>query len=159
MSNQKLNVREPWYIRWGILGLLKGIALTIKHFFRPKFTVQYPEVTHTPLPKEEAHQWKPRGQHRLNVDEQGRVKCVACLLCQTACPSHCIEITPGPAPEGYGDRDKYPIEFKIDMLRCIYCGMCEEACPCDAIVLTDKPYPVTYSREGMIFNKEKLMQN
>ncbi|RME78650.1 MAG: NADH-quinone oxidoreductase subunit I [Planctomycetota bacterium] len=145
---------EPWHVRIGLIAVIKGLILTVIHFFRPKFTVQYPEEKKPLLPGT-----KLRGQHKLNVNEKGQINCVACLLCQTACPSHCIEITPGPAPPEWGDRDKFPIEFKIDMLRCIYCGMCEEACPCNAIVLTDRPYPVTYSREGMIFNKARLIQN
>lgn len=146
--------QEPWHVRIGLIAIVKGLFMTLRHFFRPKFTIQYPEETRKVLTGT-----KLRGQHKLNKDDQGRTKCVACLLCQTACPSHCIEITPGPAPAQWGDRDKFPVEFKIDMLRCIYCGMCEEACPCDAIVLTDRPYPVTYSREGMIYNKERLLQN
>ena len=146
--------QEPWHVRIGLIVIVKGLFMTLRHFFRPKFTVQYPEEK-----KKLLAGTRLRGQHKLNKDEQGRTKCVACLLCQTACPSHCIEITPGPAPTEWVGRDKFPVEFKIDMLRCIYCGMCEEACPCDAIVLTDRPYPVTYSREGMIYNKERLLQN
>ena len=75
-----------------------------------------------------------RGVHRLNKDEQGRVKCVACFLCATACPAHCIDIVGVESP--WPDREKYPESFVIDELRCIYCGMCEEACPVDAIELT-----------------------
>ena len=72
-----------------------------------------------------------RGVHRLNRDEQGRVKCVACYMCSTACPARCIDIVAAPSP--WPDREKYPEAFVIDELRCIYCGMCEEACPVDAI--------------------------
>ena len=68
-----------------------------------------------------------RGVHRLNRDEEGRVKCVACYMCSTACPAHCIDIVAAPSP--WPDREKYPETFVIDELRCIYCGMCEEACP------------------------------
>jgi ferredoxin len=75
-----------------------------------------------------------RGVHRLNKDEEGRVKCVACFMCSTACPARCIHIEADEAP--WDDREKYPAKFDIDELRCIYCGMCEEACPVDAIELT-----------------------
>ena len=87
-----------------------------------------------------------RGVHRLNRDEQGRVKCVACYMCATACPAHCIHIVGEQAP--WTDREKYPIKFDIDELRCIYCGMCEEACPVDAIELTYEYDIVGLTRVG-----------
>jgi NADH-quinone oxidoreductase subunit I len=96
-----------------------------------------------------------RGVHRLNRDEQGRVKCVACFLCATACPAHCIDIIAAESP--WPDREKYPQSFTIDELRCIYCGMCEEACPVDAIELTSLYNLTGRSREEMVFDKEKLL--
>ena len=96
-----------------------------------------------------------RGVHRLNRDEAGRVKCVACYMCATACPAHCIDIVAAPSP--WPDREKYPETFVIDELRCIYCGMCEEACPVDAIELTTLYDLTGLSREEMMFDKEKLL--
>jgi NADH-quinone oxidoreductase subunit I len=125
-----------------------GMATTIKHMFMPKVTEQYPE-TKPDLPA------NYRGVHRLNRDEQNRVKCVACYMCATACPAHCIDIVAAPSP--WPDREKYPEMFAIDELRCIYCGMCEEACPVDAIELTSLYDLTGLSREEMIFDKEKLL--
>ena len=95
--------------------------------------------------------------HRLNKDDQGRVKCVACMLCATACPAHCIDIVGGTAPDTWPDREKYCESFVIDELRCIYCGMCEEACPVEAIELTGLYDLTGLSREQMIFDKAKLL--
>ncbi len=111
-------------------------------------TQQYPEVE----PKLPANY---RGVHRLNRDEQGRVKCVACYMCSTACPAHCIDIVAAPSP--WPDREKYPETFVIDELRCIYCGMCEQACPVDAIELTTLYDLTGMTREEMMFDKEKLL--
>lgn len=92
----------------------------------------------------------------MNRDEKGRVKCVACFLCATACPARCITIEPGPSP--WPDREKYPVAFEIEELRCIYCGMCEEACPVGAIELT-LIYDFSFdSREKAIFDKEMLLK-
>src|SRR4051812_7149543 len=113
-------------------------------------TAEDPEEQHVPSANH-------RGVHRLNKDEQGRIKCVACMLCATACPAHCIDIVGATAPETWDDREKYPESFVIDELRCIYCGMCEEACPVDAIELTGLYDLTGLSREQMIFDKAKLL--
>jgi len=129
---------------------VEGMTTTIRHLFSRKMTVYAPEQRHrTPDPL------RYRGVHRLNRDEQGRVKCVACFLCATACPAHCIDIVAAESP--WGDREKYPQSFTIDELRCIFCGMCEEACPVDAIELTSLYDLSGKSREEMIFDKEKLL--
>ena len=130
-----------------------GLKTTLRHMFqkrvRDEKVIQYPEQTR-PLRRENY-----RGVHRLNRDEQGRVACVACFMCETACPAHCIHIVGEESP--WEDREKYPVQFDIDELRCIYCGMCEEACPVDAIELTPEFKLVGESRQEMIFDKEKLL--
>jgi NADH-quinone oxidoreductase subunit I len=127
-----------------------GLKTTIGHIFSKKTTESYPEQEPTLPPNY-------RGVHRLNRDEAGRVKCVACYMCATACPAHCIDIVAAPAPANWEGREKYPETFVIDELRCIYCGMCEEACPVDAIELTTLYDLTGLSREAMIFDKEKLL--
>ncbi len=147
--------RLTWYEKTYLPQVVGGLVVTGRHMFGSAFgnmaiTVQYPE-------EETIRSDNYRGVHRLNKDENGRVKCVACMLCATACPAHCIDIVGATAPENWDDREKYPESFVIDELRCIYCGMCEEACPVDAIELT-KLYDLTgLSREEMIFDKEMLL--
>jgi len=121
----------------------QGMATAVGHLFSRKITVQSPEERHE-IPDTIIY----RGAHRLNRDGQGRVKCVACFLCATACPAHCIDIIAAESP--WPDREKYPQSFTIDELRCIYCGMCEEACPVDAIELTSLYDLTGKSREEMI---------
>ncbi len=146
----QIGIMEALYLP----AIAEGIATTVKHMVTGKATTrQYPEVKPTiPL--------NYRGVHRLNRDDKGRVKCVACFLCQTACPADCIKIeataTDKNDPE-WKDRDKYPATFVIDELRCIYCGMCEEACPVDAIELTSIYDLTGLSREQMLFDKAKLL--
>jgi NADH-quinone oxidoreductase subunit I len=130
--------------------VVDGMRTTLRHLVSPKVTVSFPEER----PRID-HPLIYRGVHRLNRDEQGRVKCVACFLCATACPAHCIDIVGAESP--WPDREKYPESFTIDELRCIFCGMCEEACPVDAIELTSLFDLTGRSREEMIFDKEKLL--
>ncbi len=141
--------------RFFLPAIAVGLGVTARHIAGVMFggkaiTVQYPEDQHVPSPNY-------RGVHRLNRDEEGRVKCVACMLCATACPAHCIDIVGATAPEAWPDREKYPESFVIDELRCIYCGMCEEACPVEAIELTGLYDLTGLSREQMIFDKAKLL--
>ncbi len=143
--------------------VFKGLGTTFKHLTgsigrgKRSKTFYYPEERREDFPVEEGGLYKPyyRGVHRLNRDEDGRVKCVACMMCSTACPAHCIHIEAGESP--WDDREKYPIKFDLDELRCIYCGMCEEACPVDAIELTPTYDIVGLSRQEMIFDKGKLL--
>ena len=145
--------------RWYLPQIAGGLAVTAQHiagvlipgaFGNRAITVQYPEDQHIPSQNY-------RGVHRLNKDDQGRVRCVACMLCATACPAHCIDIVGATAPETWPDREKYCESFVIDELRCIYCGMCEEACPVEAIELTGLYDLTGLSREQMIFDKAKLL--
>jgi NADH-quinone oxidoreductase subunit I len=150
---QLRRVEEP---KLGLTGktylplFFEGLTTTLKHLLSRKVTVQSPEERH-----EIPHPLIYRGVHRLNRDAEGRVKCVACFLCATACPAHCIDIIAAASP--WPDRQKYPQSFQIDELRCIFCGMCEEACPVDAIELTSLYDLTGKSREEMIFDKEKLL--
>ncbi|HEV3145553.1 MAG TPA: NADH-quinone oxidoreductase subunit I [Gemmataceae bacterium] len=144
VGEPKLNIFEQLYLP----AVISGLATTVKHIFMPRVTMQFPEEKPDLPPNY-------RGVHRLNRDEAGRVKCVACYMCATACPAHCIDIVAAPSP--WPDREKYPETFVIDELRCIYCGMCEEACPVDAIELTSLFDLTGFSREEMLFDKEKLL--
>ncbi|HEX3313382.1 MAG TPA: NADH-quinone oxidoreductase subunit I [Gemmataceae bacterium] len=140
----KIGLMEKLYIP----AIVSGLGTTMKHVFKKPVTQQFPEERPTLPPNY-------RGVHRLNRDETGRVKCVACYMCSTACPARCIDIVAAPSP--WADREKYPEVFVIDELRCIYCGMCEQACPCDAIELTSLFDLTGLSREEMMFDKEKLL--
>ncbi len=143
--------------------IVKGFGTTLRHFFtsfgqgRTTRAMQYPEQRRDNLPVEQGgiNVSNFRGVHRLNKDEAGRVKCVACMMCPTICPANCIHIEAAESP--WPDREKYPKKFEIDMLRCIFCGMCEEACPVDAIELTPEYDLTGLTRQEMVFDKEKLL--
>ena len=154
-----LNAAEASYLP----EVFKGLGTTLKHLIRSigrgtsSKTMCYPEERREQMAVEDGGLFKDnfRGVHRLNRDEDGRVKCVACFMCATACPANCIHIEGEESP--WDDREKYPRKFDLDELRCIYCGMCEEACPVDAIELTTTYDVVGMSRQEMIFDKEKLL--
>jgi NADH:ubiquinone oxidoreductase subunit E len=67
------------------LGIAKGMALTMRRFFAPKATIQYPEV-----PADVAVRF--RGRLQLLYDELGNIKCETCFQCAQACPVECIDM-------------------------------------------------------------------
>jgi NADH-quinone oxidoreductase subunit I len=108
-----------------LLELLSGLGVTLRHLFKPKITVQFPEEK-TPLSP------RFRGLHALRRYPNGEERCIACKLCEAVCPALAITIESEPRADGTRRTTRYD----IDMFKCIYCGFCEEACPVDSIVLT-----------------------
>jgi NADH-quinone oxidoreductase subunit I len=129
--------------------ILKGLALTLKHFFSPAVTRQYPTEKRDPVPG-------ARGLHALVRNPvTGREKCVGCGLCAAICPSQCIYIY---TSEGE-DHQKVVDRYEIEVLRCVYCALCVEACPYGAVVLTPHFEYSGYTREEFYYTKEMLLEN
>jgi NADH-quinone oxidoreductase subunit I len=136
-----------------IPAVLKGMFITLRHFFMKKATIQYPEQKRA-FPK------VFRGLHVLNRDEEGRERCTACGLCAVACPAEAITMEAAerqPGEEHLYREEKYAAKYEINMLRCIFCGLCEEACPKDAVYLSETVTPANYARAGFIYKKQDLL--
>jgi NADH-quinone oxidoreductase subunit I len=133
--------------------IASGLKITLKNMFRPTITLQYPEER-PEIPE------NYRGVPTLVKDPNGREKCVSCQLCEFVCPPKAIRITPGEIDEESENAhvEKGPQEFEINMLRCIYCGLCQEVCPEEAIWLQDTFSVSGYTREELIYQKEKLYE-
>lgn len=147
--------------------IIRGGIITTRHFSVNMFfhvlnlfhiktkrkgavTIQYPEVR-----KKIAE--RHRSLHRLMKREDGKPRCVVCMLCATVCPSECIfiEAEEDPDPE----IQKYPARFIIDISRCCFCGFCVEACPEDALRMdTDEIELADYDRDNLVYNLEKLLK-
>lgn len=126
--------------------IAKGLGITLKQMFKPKFTRQYPE-----------ERFEPKGSYRgrpVLVEEENGERCVACGLCSRVCPALAIEVQAG---ETFNEKERYPEKFEINMLRCIFCALCEEVCPEEAIVMS-KDYDIVFtSQEESILGKEDLL--
>jgi NADH-quinone oxidoreductase subunit I len=153
--SEKLGLLERLYVPM----IVKGLAVTSRHFFRnlrgfvtgknrTDFVVQYPEER---VDFSDAF----RGMPVLVQLDNGQPKCVACGLCEFACPTDCISIVPG---ELEGSRiERFPEAFDIDMSRCMFCGLCEEACPEEAIVMSREVELSAYGRDALVYDKESLL--
>jgi len=147
-----LSLAEKLYIPEVMRGMRVTTRQLMKNVFgkRDTATRQYPEVK-KPYPE------RFRGRHRLTWRDDGSVRCVACMLCSTACPANCIHIVAG--DRGDQTVEKYPVSFEIDLLVCIYCGYCEEACPCDAIRMDSGKHPLpSFSRDKQRIRKVQLLE-
>jgi NADH-quinone oxidoreductase subunit I len=142
--------------------IAEGMGVTFRHFVKNFFgnlvgqrkntdiqTLSYPEEKKKYPPRH-------RGLHRLMVRDDGQTRCVACMMCPTVCPAHCITIVAEESPDG--TIEKRPRIFEIDELRCVVCGLCAEACPCDAIRMDtlDHAKPV-YRRVDAVLDREELL--
>jgi len=152
---EKLGFLERLYVP----AIAKGLRVTSRHFFRnlrgfvtgkkrSDFVVQYPEER---VDYADAF----RGMPVLVALEGGEPRCVACGLCEFACPTDCITIIPGQTEAARIER--YPEVFDIDMSRCMFCGLCEEACPEEAIVMSREVEIAAYRRGDMYFRKQDLL--
>lgn len=142
---------------FSIRAILVGLSITSRHFFRNLWgwIVGKPTVATVMYPEEDLV--KPpafRGMPVLVEMESGKERCVACGLCEWACPVDCIAITPDETEDAI---ERYPKVFDIDMGRCMYCGLCEEACPEEAIVMSDRVEIAAFSREGTLWHKDDLL--
>jgi NADH-quinone oxidoreductase subunit I len=129
-----------------LLELLAGLSVTMRYFFRPKLTINYPEEKTPKSPRF-------RGLHALRRYPNGEERCIACKLCEAVCPALAITIESTRRDDG----SRRTTLYEIDLFKCIYCGFCEESCPVDSIVETGFLEYHFEKRGENIMTKDKLL--
>ena len=126
---------------------VKAHALTLKYFFKPKVTINYPFEKNPLSPRF-------RGEHALRRYPNGEERCIACKLCEAVCPALAITIDSTQRDDG----TRRTTLYEIDLFKCIYCGFCEEACPVDSIVETHI-FEYHFEERGKeVMTKEMLLE-
>lgn len=143
--------------RFYLVEIVKGLWVTLRHFlanvFRRKYTVtvEWPEV-------KREYSERMRGRHILLAREDGSPRCVACYMCEEACPADCIHIEAEEDDSGGVEFEKRPKVFEIDLLRCVFCGFCVDACPKEAIIMSREHEMAFGSRGESVVGLEQLLQ-
>lgn len=115
----------------GISTLATGMKTSIKVYFRKKVTEQYPENR-----KELKMFDRFRGTLAMPHNENNEHRCVACGLCQIACPNDTITVTSETIETEDGKKKKILAKYEYDLGVLSY-----EAVVCvDNVFVEDTPY-------------------
>src|SRR5690606_6083344 len=141
-----MNRLRDFFKTFVLIEMLKGMAITGRHFFARKITVQYPE---------EKTPYSPRfrGLHALRRYPNGEERCIACKLCEAVCPALAINIESDVRADGTRRTTRYD----IDLTTCIFCAFCEESSPVDSIVETHILEYNGEKRGDRYYTKEMLL--
>ncbi len=144
--------------RFYLVEIVKGLAVTLRHFLGNLFARKYTVTVQWPEVKREYSE-RLRGRHILLRKPDGSPRCVACYMCEEACPAQCIHIeAEEDAASSSVEYEKRPKVFTIDLLRCVYCGFCVDACPKEAIVMSRTHEMAFAGREEAVVGLEELLQ-
>jgi NADH-quinone oxidoreductase chain I len=129
----------------GAISLLSGMGVTIKAFFSPVVTVQYPRETIDISPRF-------RGHTKLVGDEENpdRTKCIVCGMCERNCPSHSIQKVEGEKREG--EKKKTLTSYILNFTTCSQCGICVETCPTDALAFSADYNAASFNRDDFHYD-------
>lgn len=129
----------------GIFSLLKGMSITMREFFTPKTTEQYPENRATLKMFN-----RFRGELVLPHNDKNEHKCVACGICQMNCPNDTIRLETEMVTDEEGKKKKRLVKYEYDLGSCLFCQLCVKNCPYGAI-----EFRPTF--EHAVFTREKLV--
>ncbi|MCS7084242.1 MAG: NADH-quinone oxidoreductase subunit I [Aquificaceae bacterium] len=157
-----LNIFETVFF----IDFIIGLSTTLKNLLRKPFTTNYPiEKLKPPIRYRGAHGhfvWDGTEPPSLKAIEKfmsferGKSRCVACYMCQTACPMPTLfRIEAIQMPDG----TKKVVRFDMNLLNCLFCGLCVDACPVGCLTMTDLYELAGYSRRSGVLNTSNLEQN
>jgi NADH-quinone oxidoreductase chain I len=129
--------------KYGI-GIVKGLAVTIKHLFRRPVTLQYPEQ-------------KLNTSKRIRGNELiwNSVKCTVCTTCAKTCPQGAIKMVTAVDPANPNKPVMAKIE--VDTGYCIMCGLCVESCPYNALFMGYAYERAKYRRQELVQANDQLL--
>ena len=135
----------------GIKTLAVGMKTTLKEYFIPKSTEQYPENRKTTLHEAKRH----RGRLVFKRNEDGSYKCTACTLCEKSCPNGTIKILSEMVTTEDGKKKRVLRDYQYDLGDCMFCQLCTNACNFDAIEFTNDFENAVFDRNSLVLHLDK----
>lgn len=127
----------------GSKSLVVGMGITIREFFKPTITLQYPHESLEMTPRYRGH------IELIRDPETGTHRCIVCGMCQKNCPSNCITVK-GEKREGV--KGKVLTDYILDFTTCSLCGQCVENCKPDALRFSREYNLASRRKEDFIFD-------
>lgn len=128
-----------------------GMKTTWKEYFTKKSTEQYPENRKTTLHVSARH----RGRLVFKRNEDNSYKCVACTMCEKACPNDTIKITSQMVTTEEGKKKRQLVDYQYDLGDCMFCELCVNACNFDAIEFTNDFENAVFDRDMLVLHLDK----
>ena len=116
--------------------LCVGLKTTLKEYFTPKSTEQYPENRKTTL-------------------HVASFKCTACTLCEKSCPNGTIKIVSEMVTNEEGKKKRVLRDYQYDLGDCMFCQLCTNACNFDAIEFTNDFENAVFDRNALVLHLDK----
>lgn len=138
-------------IKFGLKSLLTGLGVTFREYLTKKVTEQYPENRKTTLHVSPRH----RGRLIMPQDAEGNNKCIACKLCDMACPNGTIKVVQKTIETEDGKKKRVLDDYIYDLGECMFCELCVNACPHEAIKFVNDFENSTFGRDKLVLHLDK----
>lgn len=138
-------------IKLGLKSLLTGLGVTFREYLTKKVTEQYPENRKTTLHVSPRH----RGRLIMPQDAEGNNKCIACKLCEMACPNGTIKVVQKTIETEDGKKKRVLDDYIYDLGECMFCELCVNACPHEAIKFVNDFENSTFGRDKLVLHLDK----
>ena len=138
-------------IEFGLKSLLTGLGVTFREYLTKKVTEQYPENRKTTLHVSPRH----RGRLIMPQDAEGNNKCIACKLCEMACPNGTIKVVQKTIETEDGKKKRVLDDYIYDLGECMFCELCVNACPHEAIKFVNDFENSTFGRDKLVLHLDK----
>lgn len=135
---------------YAVNSLGTGLKTTMKEFFTRKVTEQYPENR-----KELVMFDRFRGMLVMPHNENNEHNCVACGLCQMACPNGTIRVISEMVETEDGKKKKRLVKYEYNLGSCMFCQLCTNACPHGAITFVPEFENAVFDRSRLIMQLNK----
>ena len=130
----------------GIGSLLTGMKTTMTVFWPPESNGT---ISGKPCDPEMFDRF--RGTLTMPHNERNEHHCIACGLCQIACPNDTIKVTSEMIETEDGKKKKILAKYEYDLGSCMFCQLCVTACPHGAITFAT-------DFEHAVFDRTKLVK-